>query len=93
MQSERTGVPVRDEVSRGGMFAGLRVLRASGYLRAIAGYMVLLAATASAFAYYRTRMLAEQLDGGRAERPPRAGWHACHPTQSGIPVLPWVIGD
>ena len=72
MQSERTGLTVRDEVSRGGMFAGLRALRASGYLRAIAGYMVLLAATASAFAFYRTRMLAEQLDGGRAQH----GWLA-----------------
>ena len=72
MRQEAGAAVVRDEVSRGGMFAGLRALQRSGYLRVIAGYMILLAATASAFAFVRTRFLAEQLDGGRAQH----GWLA-----------------
>lgn len=72
MRAERGDASSRDAVSRGGILAGLAALRRSGYLRSIAGYMMLLAMTASAFAFFRTRMLAEQVDGGRAQH----GWLA-----------------
>ena len=67
MRAESNAAPVDATTSRGGMFAGIRLLRGSGYLRAIAGYMVLLAMTASAFAFARTQLVAEQVDGGRAQ--------------------------
>lgn len=72
MRAERGDACTRDAVSRGGVLSGLSALQQSGYLRSIAGYMILLAMTASAFAFLRTRMLAEQVDGGRAQH----GWLA-----------------
>ncbi len=72
MRTERGDTAPRDPVTRGGILAGLSALLHSGYLRSIAGYMMLLAMTASAFAFFRTRMLAEQVDGGRAQH----GWLA-----------------
>lgn len=67
MSNERGERGARELVSHGGVLAGLSLLRRSGYLRSIAAYMALLAMTASAFAFLRTRLVAEQVSGGRAQ--------------------------
>lgn len=52
-------------VARGGWLAALRLLWRDGYLRAIAGYMVLLGMLATAFYVAQTELVGEQVRGER----------------------------
>ncbi len=72
MCAESLVQPSSEGTARGGFFGGLALLRRDGHLRAIGGYMMLLAMVASAFAVARTELVGEQVASSRAQH----GWLA-----------------
>jgi len=57
--------PTREPVASGGVGTALRLLWADGYLRAIAGYMMLLGMLATAFYVAQTELIGEQIERSR----------------------------
>ncbi|HLQ37886.1 MAG TPA: hypothetical protein VK348_08800 [Planctomycetota bacterium] len=59
------GAGIGDQIAPGSALAGLRLLARSPRLLGIAGYMVLLAMVATAFAVAKTQLVGEQVAGAR----------------------------